>query len=167
MSIAKRRTTAMLAVGALALGLPAAAPSQAHHRDSDRWERRLGHHHGAWIYRTDRRLSWHRRWHRWHADNDGKTGTKHATGPSLRVESTAYCLTGYMANGQRAHTGAVAMNGVPLGTKFVITSGPMRGERVTVKDRIGHGSEFDVAMPNRCSSARRYGRRMVNIRRIT
>lgn len=88
------------------------------------------------------------------------------SGPVLarRVSSTAYCLTGTMANGERAHAGAVAMNGVRFGTRFEVLTGPQAGQVLTVKDRIGHGSQFDVAMPGDCAAARQYGRRSISIR---
>jgi hypothetical protein len=80
------------------------------------------------------------------------------------VSSTAYCLTGHMANGQRAHSGAVAMNRVAFGTSVEVMSGPLAGSTLVVKDRIGHGSQFDVAMPADCSGARQYGRRLIQVR---
>lgn len=82
------------------------------------------------------------------------------------VSSTAYCLTGRMANGQRVYDGAVAMNGEPFGARFEILDGPRAGSVLTVADRIGHGSQFDVAMPGDCAGARRYGRRSIHIRRV-
>lgn len=168
--LSKRRTAAVLTAAALSVtsGMPPAAftgTAEAHHRDTDRWERR-GHHHSPWVYRNNVRTTQHRRWHRWTV-NRGRSGMKVEPHKRLRVHSTAYCLNGRMANGQSAHSGAVAMNNVPLGTKFKVMTGPLRGEVLTVKDRVGHGSEFDVAMPNSCTSARRYGRRTVNIQRVT
>ncbi|MGH2556396.1 MAG: hypothetical protein ACRDHO_11840 [Actinomycetota bacterium] len=80
------------------------------------------------------------------------------------VDSTAYCLTETMANGELAHPGAAAMNGVPFGTRVVVLDGPLGGRRLVVKDRIGRGSEFDVAMPGECRRAREYGRRQIRIR---
>lgn len=68
-----------------------------------------------------------------------------------------------MANGQKAHYGAVAMNGVPFGTRVAILSGPRAGTTVVVKDRIGHSSGFDLAYPGNCSAARQYGRRNILI----
>lgn len=168
--LSNRRTAAVLTVAALSVTAPVvtsefAAPAEAHHRDTDRWERR-GHHHGPWVYRKDSRTAQHRRWHKWVVGR-GRSGMKADPHSRLRVHSTAYCLQGRMANGQSAHSGAAAMNNVPLGTKFKVMTGPLRGEVLTVKDRVGYGSEFDVAMPNSCSSARRYGRRTVNIQRLT
>lgn len=88
--------------------------------------------------------------------------------PAIRtVESTAYCLTGQMANGDLVHDGAVAMNGVPFGARWRILSGPFSGRVLTVKDRIGHSSDFDVAMPGRCDEALGYGRRSIEIERVS
>lgn len=81
-----------------------------------------------------------------------------------RVNSTAYCLRGRMANGEQVHDGAVAMNGVPFGTRFKVVSGPLAGRIFTVKDRIGHGSMFDVWMGS-CADALSYGRRSIQIQR--
>lgn len=78
------------------------------------------------------------------------------------VQSTAYCLTGTMANGQRTYRGAVAMNGVPLGSQWMTNTGAV----YTVADRIGHSSQFDIAMPGDCAAARAYGRRVIKVRRI-
>lgn len=82
------------------------------------------------------------------------------------VSSTAYCLTGTMANGRRVYSGAVAMNGVPFGSRWEVLSGPWAGRVLTVADRIGHGSQFDVAMPGNCRAAINYGRRTIKIRRV-
>ncbi|MEX2588034.1 MAG: hypothetical protein WD602_08600 [Actinomycetota bacterium] len=81
----------------------------------------------------------------------------------LRVESTAYCLTGTMASGKPVYDGAAAMNGVPLGTRYQVVSGPQAGKVYTVEDRIGHSSEFDIAFPGDCDAAVAYGRRIINI----
>lgn len=158
-----RRTAAIFVAAALVVTAPLTG-AEAHHRDDDRWERR-SHHHGAWVYRKDSRTEQHRRWHRWTA-NRGRSGVNANPHARLRVHSTAYCLNGRMANGQSAHSGAAAMNNVPLGTKFKVKTGPLKGEVLTVKDRVGYGSEFDIAMPNSCTSARRYGRRTINIQRV-
>lgn len=88
-------------------------------------------------------------------------------GNQRTVSSTAYCLTGTMANGQRVHDGAVAMNGVGFGVRWRVLSGPMAGRVFTVKDRIGHSSQFDIAMPGRCDAARRYGRHTITIERVS
>lgn len=75
------------------------------------------------------------------------------------MSSTAYCLTGRMANGQRTHRGAVASNDYPLGTRLRVSDGPYGPGVFTVEDRIGHGTQLDFAMPGDCDGARRYGRR--------
>lgn len=82
------------------------------------------------------------------------------------VSSTAYCLTGRMASGRRVYVGAVAMNGEPFGARWEVLSGPLRGRVLIVEDRIGHSSQFDVAMPGDCPAAVRYGRRTIEIRRV-
>lgn len=81
----------------------------------------------------------------------------------LRVESTAYCLTGTMASGKPVYEGAAAMNGVPLGSKYQVVDGPEAGKIYTIEDRIGHSSEFDIAFPGDCEAAMQYGRRTINI----
>ncbi len=81
----------------------------------------------------------------------------------LRVESTAYCLTGTMASGKAVYEGAAAMNGVPLGTKYQVVSGPEAGKIYTIEDRIGHSSDFDIAYPGDCDAAIEYGRRTIRI----
>lgn len=85
-----------------------------------------------------------------------------STQKRLTVESTAYSLRGEMANGRPVRDGAVAMNCVPLGTKYRILSGPLRGKVVAVEDRIRRGSEFDIWMRTG-AAARKYGRRSINI----
>lgn len=81
----------------------------------------------------------------------------------LRVESTAYCLTGTMASGKEVYEGAAAMNGVPLGSKYQILNGPEAGNVYTIEDRISHSSEFDIAYPGDCDAAIEYGRRTIKI----
>lgn len=68
-----------------------------------------------------------------------------------------------MASGEKVHRGAVAMNGVPFGSRWLVLE---TGQIYVVKDRIGHGSEFDVAMPGDCEAARRYGRRIIHVQRL-
>lgn len=92
-----------------------------------------------------------------------RPGTEVEGGETRRVASTAYCLTGTMANGQRVYSGAVAMNGVPMGSRWEVVG---TGRVYTVADRIGHGSQFDIAMPGNCAAARGYGRRFITIRRV-
>ena len=162
----KRAAAAALLAVTLVTPTVAEHAALAHDRTADRWERRHNHHHGRWIYRRSARVQMHRRWHRWNDNHDGGTPHRHETTGKLRVESTAYCLRGRMSNGQYTYDGAAAMNGVPLGTKFRVLSGPLRGRTLAVKDRIGSGSQFDVAMPGRCRAATNYGRRVINIRRV-
>lgn len=102
------------------------------------------------------------------SDEDGEDSSERrpASGPVLTVHSTAYCLTGRMASGRRAYYGAAAMNAVPLGTTYRVLSGPAAGRVLTIEDRIGRGSQFDVAYPGDCYSARLYGRRTISIERM-
>jgi hypothetical protein len=81
----------------------------------------------------------------------------------LRLESTAYCLTGDMYDGTPAYDGAAAMRGdpPPVGLRLRLLTGPLAGKVVEVRDRIGHGSELDLAMPGRCREALDYGRKSV------
>lgn len=90
-----------------------------------------------------------------------------APGPVARqVSSTAFCLTGTMASGRRAYSGAVAMNGAALGSRYLVLSGPRAGETFTVEDRIGRGSAFDIAYPGDCAGAAGYARRTISIRAV-
>lgn len=89
-----------------------------------------------------------------------------STQGTRRVYSTAYCLTGTMASGQRVYNGAVAMNGTPLGSRYQVLDGPRAGETFTVADRIGYGSSFDIAYPGDCRGANSYGRRIISIRPV-
>lgn len=89
-----------------------------------------------------------------------------ASGPSRTVHSTAYCLTGTMASGKRVYQGAAAMNGVPLGSRYRVLSGPAAGRSLTIEDRIGSGSQFDIAYPGNCGAARQYGRRTISVERM-
>jgi 3D (Asp-Asp-Asp) domain-containing protein len=81
------------------------------------------------------------------------------------VNSTAYCINGIMANGKHTHEGAVAMAGVPFGTKFRVLTGPMRGHIYKVEDRPDQHTEFDIWMRH-CSDAIAYGRRTIKIERV-
>lgn len=64
-----------------------------------------------------------------------------------------------MANGRQVHSGAVAMNHIPLGTRFY---SPTLDRHFVVEDRIGHGTEFDIWFPS-CDLAVDYGRRNIVI----
>lgn len=81
------------------------------------------------------------------------------------MRSTNYCLTGNMADGHRVRVGAVAKNDVPFGTKYRILTGPYTGRIVTVEDRYGHGTQFDIYVDS-CRQAFTYGRRTVQIERL-
>ncbi len=82
------------------------------------------------------------------------------------MSSTAYCLTGRMASGKFTYSGAAAMNGVPLGSRYRVLSGPRAGTTLVVEDRIGHSSGFDIAYPGNCGAARSYGRRTISIQQV-
>lgn len=85
---------------------------------------------------------------------------------ATQVSSTAYCINGTMANGERTHDGAAAKNGVPFGTQYRVTSGSRAGKVVTIKDRSRPGATgLDIWMSS-CSEARRYGRQSVGIEQI-
>lgn len=88
------------------------------------------------------------------------------SGQVRTVHSTAYCLTGTMASGRRTYYGAAAMNAVPLGARYRVLSGPAAGRTLTVEDRIGSGSQFDIAYPGDCAAARQYGRRTIEIEKV-
>jgi hypothetical protein len=71
-----------------------------------------------------------------------------------------------MANGEHVHAGAVAMNSVAMGTRWKVLDGPLGGGVFEVKDRIGHGSEFDVWVPS-CDTAKQYGRHQVDVQLVS
>lgn len=89
-----------------------------------------------------------------------------SSAPVRTVSSTAYCLTGRMASGRFTYYGAAAMNGVPLGSRYQVLSGPRAGTTLVVEDRIGHSSGFDIAYPGNCGAARSYGRRTITIQQV-
>lgn len=69
-----------------------------------------------------------------------------------------------MADGAETHPGAAAMNGVALGTRVTVESGPGAGWSLTVEDRHAPGSTgLDVFLAS-CAEARAYGRREVEVR---
>lgn len=80
------------------------------------------------------------------------------------MESTAYCLTGTMANGERVYRGAVAANRWPLGTRVWVSDSPYGAGTFEVADRIGHSSQLDFGMPGDCAGARQWGRRTIRVR---
>jgi 3D (Asp-Asp-Asp) domain-containing protein len=82
--------------------------------------------------------------------------------PAAATESTAYCLTGTMADGTHTRTGSLAHNGYPLGTRLWIRPSPTGRRRWTVRDRIGHGTQLDFWLPS-CDTAITWGRRHVTV----
>jgi 3D (Asp-Asp-Asp) domain-containing protein len=82
---------------------------------------------------------------------------------ALAVVSTAYCLSGVMADGTVVRAGSVASNQYPLGTVLEVTPAPAGRRRWTVRDRIGWGTELDFWLPT-CGAARTWGRRLVGLR---
>lgn len=82
----------------------------------------------------------------------------------IAVVSTAYCLSGTMADGSPVRDGSVASNAYPLGTELEIRPSPTGRRYYRVRDRIGWGTELDFWSPT-CSAALRWGRRTVRIRR--
>lgn len=80
------------------------------------------------------------------------------------VDSTAYCLNeNRMANGERPHDGAVAMDGVKFGTQVSVFSGPLAGRTFTVKDRTDGKTQADFWFSD-CQQALVYGRRRVLVK---
>jgi 3D (Asp-Asp-Asp) domain-containing protein len=84
---------------------------------------------------------------------------------TLTVTSTAYCEHGTTASGAPTRPGTAAMNNVPFGTQYLILDGPLAGTQVTVADRYGHSTEFDVWLPD-CAAARTYGRHTIHIQKV-
>jgi 3D (Asp-Asp-Asp) domain-containing protein len=82
----------------------------------------------------------------------------------IAVVSTAFCLSGMMADGTRVRAGSVASNRYPLGTVLAVHPSPARGPFV-VRDRIGWGTELDF-WTSSCGAARQWGRRVVRLRPI-
>ena len=80
------------------------------------------------------------------------------------ANSTAYCLTGLMADGTHTRPGSAASNRHPLGTRIRLERPGPDGRRLfVVRDRIGYGSELDL-WTGSCGQARQYGRRDVRYR---
>lgn len=82
----------------------------------------------------------------------------------VAVVSTAYCLSGTMADGTGVRWGSVASNQYPLGTVLEIRPAVGRQRRWVVRDRIGWGTDLDFWVPS-CGQALSWGRRTVRIRR--
>jgi 3D (Asp-Asp-Asp) domain-containing protein len=81
----------------------------------------------------------------------------------IAVVSTAYCLSGVMADGTSVRSGSVAENTLRLGTAIEVSAAPSPARRFVVRDRIGWGTQLDFWVPS-CSDALRWGRRVVRIR---
>lgn len=88
-----------------------------------------------------------------------------AQGNVRTVSSTNYCLTGTMANGERVHDGAVAVNSADWskyrGTSWTVLDGEFAGRTFVVKDH-GPGADFDIWVSS-CPAARRYGRQSIRV----
>ena len=80
----------------------------------------------------------------------------------LTLDSTSYCQSGTMADGQETYWGAAAGNEWPFGTRLKILTGRLAGTVVTIADRIGWGSQLDVFSWS-CDWSTRYGREMVEV----
>jgi 3D (Asp-Asp-Asp) domain-containing protein len=83
----------------------------------------------------------------------------------VTLTSTAYspCSSGQvMADGHRAHFGAVANNAWRLGTRITIRPAFLGRHRFTVEDRIGYGTQLDL-WTSSCTAAIRWGRRAVKV----
>lgn len=83
---------------------------------------------------------------------------------AIAQTSTAYCLTGTMADGTYTRAGSVAHNGYPLGTRLTVHPAPQGRRRWVVRDRIGWGTQIDFWQPS-CAAALAWGRRTVRVRR--
>lgn len=84
-------------------------------------------------------------------------------GGSRVVSSTCYSLTSNNAAGRTPRMGDVAMNDVPMGSRWYVHDGPYAGRVLVVADRIGHSSQFDVWNPSRTWCLDTYGRRQIRI----
>lgn len=86
------------------------------------------------------------------------------TPTDVLLSSTAYCLTGTMADGTRVDAyppfTVAAGNRWALGTRLRVVE---LGITVTIRDRIGYGSDLDFAIPGDCHRAEAYGRRAVHV----
>lgn len=82
---------------------------------------------------------------------------------ALATISTAYCLSGTMADGSPVRAGSVAHNGYPLGTRITVSPSFYGQRRFVVRDRIGWGTELDFWTPS-CATAYAWGRRVVTVR---
>lgn len=75
------------------------------------------------------------------------------------VTTTAYCLSGRMADGTFTRPRSAASNTLRLGTRITLTRpGPGGLRRYVIRDRIGHGTELDL-WTGSCATALQFGRR--------
>jgi 3D (Asp-Asp-Asp) domain-containing protein len=81
----------------------------------------------------------------------------------IAVVSTAYCLSGVMADGSYTRAGSVANNHLSLGTTIEVTASPTQSRSFVVRDRIGSGTQLDFWVPS-CAQALLWGRRIVGLR---
>lgn len=86
------------------------------------------------------------------------------------IGSSAYCLTGTMANGSRVHAGAVASVVLPIGSRWTVTAADrasgrgLVGRTFTVEDTGGPRATFDIWVPT-CGAAWSIGRPVLTIQR--
>ena len=80
----------------------------------------------------------------------------------MTVDSTSYCQSGTMADGQQTFVGAAAGNLWPFGTHLKLLSGKLAGTIVVVVDRIGWGSQLDLFTWS-CANAFWYGRELIQV----
>jgi 3D (Asp-Asp-Asp) domain-containing protein len=90
---------------------------------------------------------------------------------SLRMTATAYCDRGPTKSGVRAQPGVVAadLRRLPIGTRVrIVAPGESYAGVYTVLDSGSaiRGRDLDIFMPS-CRSARRFGKRPVQVRILT
>ena len=94
-----------------------------------------------------------------------RSAASNPAGRTRRVVSTGYCLDGVTSSGATVGPGMVAMNGVALGSRWLVHDGPFDGATLEVTDRIGHSTEFDIWFDD-CADAVAYGRRTITVERV-
>jgi 3D (Asp-Asp-Asp) domain-containing protein len=87
---------------------------------------------------------------------------------TLRMTATAYCERGKTRSGAQAQDGIVAadIRRLPIGTRLrIIAPGRAYAGAYTVMDTGSaiKGRDIDIFMPS-CARARKFGRRIVNVR---
>jgi 3D (Asp-Asp-Asp) domain-containing protein len=95
---------------------------------------------------------------------------KHPAPRSMRMLATAYCRRGSTSSGLRARSGIVAadLRRLPLGTRVRILGAGQGSGVYTVLDNGSRirGRDLDIFMPS-CRSARRFGKRPVDVQILT